>query len=56
LTKARFGLPGFVALGLAIFDFSLKAGLMFAILIPYCMGGIGRARLQGYMSKQRACK
>ncbi|MDB5088568.1 MAG: tetracycline resistance efflux pump [Mucilaginibacter sp.] len=38
------------ALGLALFAFAFKGWMMFAILIPYCLGGIAGPAIQGYMS------
>ena len=36
--------------GLFLFAFASKGWMMFAILIPYCLGGIAGPALQGYMS------
>ncbi|SHM14624.1 TCR/Tet family MFS transporter [Mucilaginibacter sp. OK098] len=38
------------AAGLALFSFAFKGWMMFAILIPYCLGGIAGPAIQGYMS------
>lgn len=38
------------AAGLALFAFATKGWMMFAILIPYCLGGIAGPAIQGYMS------
>jgi DHA1 family tetracycline resistance protein-like MFS transporter len=38
------------ALGLALFAFATKGWMMFAFLVPYCLGGIAGPALQGYMS------
>jgi len=38
------------ALGLALFAFAIKGWMMFAILVPYCLGGIAGPAIQGYMS------
>jgi len=38
------------AIGLALFAFATKGWMMFAFLIPYCLGGIAGPALQGYMS------
>ena len=38
------------AAGLALFAFAFKGWMMFAILIPYCLGGIAGPAIQGYMS------
>jgi DHA1 family tetracycline resistance protein-like MFS transporter len=38
------------AAGLALFAFASKGWMMFAILIPYCLGGIAGPAIQGYMS------
>lgn len=36
--------------GLLLFAFASKGWMMFAILVPYCLGGIAGPALQGYMS------
>jgi MFS transporter, DHA1 family, tetracycline resistance protein len=36
--------------GLILFAFASKSWMMFAFLIPYCLGGIAGPALQGYMS------
>jgi DHA1 family tetracycline resistance protein-like MFS transporter len=36
--------------GLLLFAFATKGWMMFAFLIPYCLGGIAGPALQGYMS------
>jgi len=36
--------------GLALFAFASASWMMFAFLIPYCLGGIAGPALQGYMS------
>lgn len=38
------------ATGLALFAFAIKGWMMFAILVPYCLGGIAGPAIQGYMS------
>jgi DHA1 family tetracycline resistance protein-like MFS transporter len=38
------------SIGLILFAFAAKGWMMFAILIPYCLGGIAGPALQGYMS------
>jgi DHA1 family tetracycline resistance protein-like MFS transporter len=38
------------SIGLALFAFASKGWMMYAILIPYCLGGIAGPALQGYMS------
>lgn len=38
------------ALGLALFAFAFKGWMMFAILVPYCLGGIAGPAIQGYIS------
>jgi DHA1 family tetracycline resistance protein-like MFS transporter len=38
------------ASGLFLFAFASKGWMMFAILVPYCLGGIAGPALQGYMS------
>jgi DHA1 family tetracycline resistance protein-like MFS transporter len=38
------------ASGLILFAFATKSWMMFAFLIPYCLGGIAGPALQGYMS------
>jgi DHA1 family tetracycline resistance protein-like MFS transporter len=38
------------AAGLALFAFAAKGWMMFAILVPYCLGGIAGPAIQGYMS------
>jgi len=38
------------ASGLLLFAFATKGWMMFAFLIPYCLGGIAGPALQGYMS------
>ncbi|HEY9535370.1 MAG TPA: MFS transporter, partial [Mucilaginibacter sp.] len=40
----------FYATGLILFAFATKGWMMFAFLIPYCLGGIAGPALQGYMS------
>jgi DHA1 family tetracycline resistance protein-like MFS transporter len=37
-------------LGLILFAFATKGWMMFAFLVPYCLGGIAGPALQGYMS------
>ncbi|HZY40326.1 MAG TPA: TCR/Tet family MFS transporter [Mucilaginibacter sp.] len=37
-------------IGLILFAFASKGWMMFAFLIPYCLGGIAGPALQGYMS------
>lgn len=39
-------------LGLILFAFASKGWMMFAILVPYCLGGIAGPALQGIMSNQ----
>ncbi len=36
--------------GLVLFAFATKGWMMFAFLVPYCLGGIAGPALQGYMS------
>jgi DHA1 family tetracycline resistance protein-like MFS transporter len=36
--------------GLFLFAFATKGWMMFAFLVPYCLGGIAGPALQGYMS------
>jgi len=38
------------SIGLILFAFASKGWMMFAILVPYCLGGIAGPALQGYMS------
>lgn len=38
------------SIGMALFAFASKGWMMYAILIPYCLGGIAGPALQGYMS------
>ncbi len=38
------------ATGLALFAFATKGWMMYAILVPYCLGGIAGPAIQGYMS------
>jgi len=38
------------SIGLFFFAFASKGWMMFAILVPYCLGGIAGPALQGYMS------
>ena len=38
------------SLGLILFAFATKGWMMFAFLVPYCLGGIAGPALQGYMS------
>ncbi|MDB5137834.1 MAG: tetracycline resistance efflux pump [Mucilaginibacter sp.] len=38
------------SIGLILFAFAAKGWMMFAFLIPYCLGGIAGPALQGYMS------
>jgi len=38
------------ALGLMLFAFATKGWMMFAFLVPYCLGGIAGPAIQGYMS------
>jgi len=38
------------ATGLALFAFAGAGWMMFAFLVPYCLGGIAGPALQGYMS------
>lgn len=38
------------SIGMALFAFATKGWMMFAILIPYCLGAIAGPALQGYMS------
>lgn len=42
----------FSALGLILFSFANAGWMMYAILVPYCVGGISTPSLQGYMSNQ----
>ncbi len=43
---------GFYIVGLVLFAFASKEWMLFAILIPYCLGGICGPALQGLMSTQ----
>jgi DHA1 family tetracycline resistance protein-like MFS transporter len=38
------------SIGLMLFAFATASWMMFAFLIPYCLGGIAGPALQGYMS------
>jgi DHA1 family tetracycline resistance protein-like MFS transporter len=38
------------SIGLLLFAFATKGWMMFAFLVPYCLGGIAGPALQGYMS------
>jgi len=38
------------SVGLILFAFASKSWMMFAFLVPYCLGGIAGPALQGYMS------
>jgi DHA1 family tetracycline resistance protein-like MFS transporter len=38
------------SIGMALFAFATKGWMMYAMLIPYCLGGIAGPALQGYMS------
>jgi DHA1 family tetracycline resistance protein-like MFS transporter len=38
------------SIGLILFAFASKGWMMFAFLVPYCLGGIAGPALQGYMS------
>lgn len=40
----------FYAIGLILFAFASKGWMMYAFLVPYCLGGIAGPALQGYMS------
>ena len=40
----------FYTIGLILFAFASNSFLMFAFIIPYCLGGIAGPALQGYMS------
>ena len=40
------------AIGLTLFSFATKGWMMFAILVPYCLGGISGPALQGIISSQ----
>ena len=40
----------FYSLGLILFAFASNGWMMFAFLVPYCLGGIAGPALQGYMS------
>ena len=40
----------FYSTGLLLFAFATKGWMMFAFLVPYCLGGIAGPALQGYMS------
>ncbi len=42
----------FYALGLSLFSFASQGWMMFAFLVPYCLGGIAGPALQGIMSNQ----
>ena len=38
------------AAGLVLFAFANQAWMMYAFLVPYCLGGIAGPAIQGYMS------
>lgn len=40
----------FYAAGLILFAFATKGWMMFAFLVPYCLGGIAGPAIQGYIS------
>ncbi|MES2655160.1 MAG: TCR/Tet family MFS transporter [Bacteroidota bacterium] len=40
------------ALGLLLFGFAWQGWMMFAFLVPYCLGGIGMPAVQGLVSNQ----
>ncbi len=46
-----FGI-GFYALGLLLFAFANLSWMMFAFLVPYCLGGIAMPAIQGIISGQ----
>jgi DHA1 family tetracycline resistance protein-like MFS transporter len=46
-----FGLALY-AVGLILFGFASKSWMMFAFLIPYCLGGIAGPAIQGIISNQ----
>jgi len=43
---------GFYALGYFLYAFATQSWMMFAITIPYCLGGIAGPALQGIISNQ----
>ncbi|MEK6566759.1 MAG: MFS transporter, partial [Bacteroidota bacterium] len=43
---------GFYSLGLLLLAFANQSWMMFAFLVPYCLGGIAGPSLQGIMSTQ----
>jgi len=43
---------GLYAIGLLLFSFATQGWMMYAILIPYCLGGIAGPSLQGIISSQ----
>ncbi|GAA3932322.1 TCR/Tet family MFS transporter [Hymenobacter algoricola] len=45
---------GMYAVGFVLFAFAAKGWMMFAFLVPYCLGGIAGPALQGIMSGQVA--
>ena len=42
----------FLSIGLVLFGFAPKGWMMFAFLLPYCLGGIAGPALQGLISSQ----
>ena len=50
--KAIYVGLGFYALGLVLFGIAWQGWMMFAFLIPYCLGGIAGPTLQGIISNQ----
>lgn len=43
---------GLYSIGLVLFAFATKGWMMFAFLVPYCLGGIAGPALQGIISSQ----
>ena len=51
-SKAIYLGMAFTCLGLILFGLAWKDWMMFAFLVPYCLGGIAGPALQGIISKQ----
>lgn len=52
LKRSVFAGIGLYAVGFLLFAFASKGWMMFAFLVPYCLGGIAGPALQGIMSGQ----
>lgn len=50
--KSVFAGLSLYVIGLILFAFATKGWMMFAFLVPYCLGGIAGPALQGIMSSQ----